>query len=140
MKKIIPIISGFVVLVAITYVVSVKVYDAYFPNEENTVGPVFYAAVESGDAEAMSHFFTQKVKLSIGKTEGIFPKKEAKDSLRAFFEKHPVKRFEILPPGKINGAEKYNFSARFSDGHFDYQIWMKLRGERIKEMTIKKQG
>ena len=64
-------------------------------------------AVRSGNSKEIAKYFNVKVDLKINNIEGFFSKVQAEQHLKEFFEKQPVKSFNITHKSTSNNGSMY---------------------------------
>lgn len=80
--------------------------------------PVFAAtpeevanAIKTGDAGAISKYFSDNIDLKILDKEDVYSKAQAELIIKDFFSKHPLKSFTIIHKSALKGDSQYSIGS-----------------------------
>ncbi len=97
-------------------------------------------AIGSGDANALSQYFDDKVEVSILDDENVFDRSAAKQALEQFFNKNKPKSYNQVHDGTSKGAgSKYTIgNLKAGNKVFRVYVYMKVSGSNhmIQEISI----
>lgn len=65
------------------------------------------SAIAKGDYSTLSNLFSDSVDLTLGDTDGIYSKTQAKGVLKSFFEREKPKSFQLKHQGSSNDGTIY---------------------------------
>lgn len=100
-------------------------------------------ALNSGDVETLSKYFSDNVEISIQDKEQIYPKAKATEVMRSFFDANKVKAFSQVHKGTSReNSDQYcigNLSA--STGNYRVYLYLKVTGSNmtIQEIRLDKE-
>ncbi len=105
--------------------------------------PQIVKALNSGDADALSAFFDNKVEISILEKEGVFNKAAATDILRNFFKTHRTGSFTMIHRGSSKGKDSKYIIGNLAKGNTTYRVYVfiKIQEKRsvIQELRIEEE-
>jgi len=100
-------------------------------------------ALNTGDVATLSKYFADNVEISIQDKEQIYPKAQAVEVVKAFFESNKTKSFSQVHKGTSReNSDQYcigNLSA--STGNYRVYLYLKVSGNNvsIQEMRLDKE-
>jgi hypothetical protein len=114
-----------------------------FANQGNPTLEAITSALNTGDADALSKYFSDNVEISIQDKEQVYAKAKALDVLRNFFTSNKPTSFSQVHKGTSReNSDQYcigNMSA--TNGNFRVYLYLKVNGDSlsIQEMRFDKE-
>lgn len=100
-------------------------------------------AIRSGDAKAVSRYFSSTVDLTIMNQEEVYSKAQAEQVLRDFFSKNTPRSFNLIHKGVSKEGAKYAIGTLITSQGTEYRTYFFVKqttnGELIQELRFEKQ-
>jgi len=100
-------------------------------------------AIRSGDARAVSRYFSSTVDLTILRQEEVYSKAQAEQVLRDFFSKNAPRSFNLIHKGVSKEGAKYAIGNLITTSGDQFRTYFYVKnttaGEQIQELRFEKQ-
>lgn len=100
-------------------------------------------AIRSGDARAVSRYFSSTVDLTILRQEEVYSKAQAEQVLRDFFSRNTPRSFNLIHKGVSKEGAKYAIGNLVTTQGEQFRTYFFVKqtasGEQIQELRFEKQ-
>lgn len=97
------------------------------------------AAMASGDAKALSVYFTDNIDLLVLETDDVYSRQQAEIIVQRFFTDHPPVGYENKHRGKSRTADSYQIGKLTTkSGNFRITVFVRREGDQtqIRQLRI----
>ncbi|MFT3702942.1 MAG: DUF4783 domain-containing protein [Agriterribacter sp.] len=88
------------------------------------------SAINTGNANQLSHYFDNRVDITLHDKSNSYSSTQAEMILKDFFNSYNVKTFRIIHRGSNNGSEFCIGNLQTRNGIFRTTVFMKMRNEK----------
>ena len=108
---------------------------------ENIPDKIF-EAIELGDVERLSKYFTESIELIILDDEGIYSIQQANQILKAFFSKNRPESFKVLHQGGSKNSKYAIGNLKTKDNNYRVHFLVKISDGKlyIHQLRIQEEG
>lgn len=99
------------------------------------------AALQKGNAEALSHYFDKMVEISLDGQANSYSKSQASVILKDFFASHKVEQFKVIHKGKSGKGSSFGIgNLTTSKGTYRVTFFFRQKGDEVvlQELRFKK--
>lgn len=112
-------------------------------SQDNNTSERIAAAIKSGNARALAHFFHSTIDLTVLQNDGVYSKAQAEGIIRDFFSNNPPSNFRINHQGSSRDASQYYIGTYSSSGKGNFRVYFLLKSHSgrmlIQNLEIQRQ-